>query len=103
MANRTNKANNLYYAKKGDTKGEVGREVKLRLYNALELPSITYASEVWMLQMRHDGNLKAADIKYLRRIEGSTKWDRQRSGSESIRRLMNQDSVISKLEKRHLG
>lgn len=65
---------------------------KTRMYNMIVL-SILYASETWIPLKRDQAQLKAADMRYLRRIGGKTKLDKIRS--KEIRKIIKQESTIN--------
>ena len=103
IANRINKSVKIYYAlnKTVFGKREIDMKTKLRVYNAIVVPILTYASESWAIKDKHEGKINAAEMKYLRKIAGKTKMDRERN--ESIRRTVQQEEITEKIEKKQLS
>ena len=57
---------------------ELKNSTKMRVYNAMVLPTMLYGCETWTLQKRHEGKLQALEMRYLRRV-GVTRVDRVRN------------------------
>jgi len=53
----------------------ISRNVKLQLYNTLIRPTVTYASETWVLKERMTNKLMTFERKILRKIFGPTRTD----------------------------
>ena len=49
---------------------ELTKGTKVRVVNAMLIPTLTYGCEAWTLQARHKGQIEAAQMRALRRIEG---------------------------------
>ena len=64
---------------------------KLRVNNAMVVPTLLYGSETWTLQKRHRNKVQAMEMRYLRKI-GVTRLDRV--PNEDIRRRMGVEAVL---------
>ena len=53
----------------------ISRNVKLQLYNTLILPTVTYASETWVLKENMINKLIIFKRKIMRKIYGPTRSD----------------------------
>ena len=65
---------------------ELSKATKLRVINAMVVPTLLYGSETWTPQKRHRSKIKAMKMRYLRKIEGVTRLDRV--SNEDIRRRL---------------
>ncbi|KAI4461171.1 reverse transcriptase (rna-dependent dna polymerase) [Holotrichia oblita] len=100
--NRIKKTNKIYYAlnKTIIGKKEIDKNIKLKVYNAIAIPTMTYQCESWPLQKKQEGKIIATEMKFLRKISGKTKWDKIRN--EQIRHKVNQEVITAKIEKKQL-
>ena len=87
--------------------GAIGRTVlgrkeltgtKVRVVNAMAIPTLTYGCEAWTLQARHKGQIEAAQMRALRRIEGVSRMDRVRN--VDIKGRLKQEGVLDMVKKR---
>ena len=46
---------------------EPGKATKLRVINAMVVPTLLYGSETWTLQKRHKSKIQAMEMRYLRK------------------------------------
>lgn len=101
--NKLKKATRIYYSINRTILGkkEIDKRTKLRVYNAITLPTITYGCESWTLQRKHESPINAIEMKYLRKIAEVTKFDRIRS--EDIRTSLEQEPITKKIENRQLS
>ena len=52
---------------------ELSKATKLRVINALVVPTLLYGTETWTLQKRHKSKIQATEMRYLRKVEGVTR------------------------------
>ena len=102
IKNRISKASNIYYQlnKTVIGKPEVGKEAKLQIYKSIYQPTLLYGAETWARTTKTDGQIEAAEMKFLRRVAGKTKRDMARSSR--IREELNQQHIIKQLETKQL-
>lgn len=102
IANRMKKTRNIYYAinKPILQKQEIDKQVKLKVYNIIARPTLTYGSETWTINKKHESKINAGEMQFLRRIEGKTKWDRETN--ESIRHTLRQEGIMDFIERKQL-
>ena len=72
---------------------ELSKATKLRVINAMVVPTLLYGSETWTLQKRHRSRIQAMDMRYLRKIEGVSRLDRV--PNEDIRRRLGVEAVLA--------
>ena len=77
---------------------ELTKGTKVRVVNAMVIPTLTYGCEAWTLQARHKGQIEAAQMRALRRIEGVSRMDRVRN--VDIRGRLKQEGVLDMVKKR---
>jgi hypothetical protein len=53
----------------------VSRHTRIRIYKTLATPVLSYGSEAWAIR-RND---ESAEMRFLRRTAGYTRWDRKRN------------------------
>lgn len=100
---RINKVNKLYYTmnKTFINKREVTKKTKMNVYKTIFRPILTYGSETWTLSNRMKKKLEATEMKYLRRVKGSTLMDKVRN--TQIREELEIKPVTEFVEKRQLS
>ena len=79
---------------------ELKKETKLRVFNAMVVPTLLYGCETWTVQKRHESRLQACEMGCLRRIEGVSRIDRVRN--EDIRDSLGQVAVVDMMKGRQL-
>ena len=72
---------------------ELSKANKLRVINAMVVPTLLYGSEIWTLQKRHRSKIQAMEMRYLRKVEGVTRLDRV--SNEDIRRRLGVEAVLA--------
>ena len=77
---------------------ELSKTTKLRVYNAIVMPTLLYGSETWTLQKRHMKKLQAVEMRYLRKVEGVTRMDKVRS--DDIRMRLRQEDVVATVHRK---
>ena len=77
---------------------ELKKATKMRVYNAIMLPTMLYGSETWTVMKRHESRLGATEMAYLRRVEGVTMMDRVRNAD--VREAVGQEEVMEKVKRK---
>ena len=72
---------------------ELSKATKLRVINAIVVPTLLYGSETWTLQKRHKSKIQAMEMRYFRKVEGVTRLDRV--SNEDIRRRLGVEAVLA--------
>ena len=76
------------FTKKLFTSKLISRNVKLQLYNTLIRPTVTYASETWLLKENMINKLMIFKRKIMRKILGPTRSDDDTGESKLIKKSM---------------
>ena len=76
---------------------ELTKGTKVRVVNAMVIPTLTYGCEAWTLQARHKGRIEATQMRVLRRIEGVSRLDRVRN--VDLRGRLKQEGVLDMVKK----
>jgi len=80
--------------------------VKLQLYNTLILPTVTYASETWVLKENMTNKLMIFERKIMRKIFGPTRTDDGYWGiktNQEINDILKGQNIIGFIKKRRLN
>ena len=77
---------------------ELSKATKLRVINAMVVPTLLYGSETWTLQKRHRSKIQAMEMRYLRKVEGVTRLDRV--SNEDIRRRVGVEAVLAFVDRK---
>ena len=57
----------------------MNKETKLRIHDITAKVALKFGSEVWVLKKREEQRLEAAQMKFLRRLLGITKLDKEKT------------------------
>ena len=77
---------------------ELTKGTKLRVVNAMVIPTLTYGCEAWALQARHKGRIQATQMRVLRWIEGVSRLERIRN--VDLRGRLRQEGVLNRVNRR---
>ena len=77
---------------------ELTKGTKVRVVNAVVIPTLTYGCKAWTLQARHKGRIEAMQMRVLRRIKGVSRLDRVRNVDLRVR--LKQEGVLDTVKKR---
>ena len=80
---------------------ELSKEAKLRVYNAVVVPTLVYGCEAWVVKERDKSRVQAMEIKVLRGVAGVTRLDCVRN--EEIRKGLKQEAVVAQMKRRREG
>jgi hypothetical protein len=72
---------------------QMTKETKLRLHNITAKAALKFGSEVWVLKKQR---LEAAQMKFLRHLQGITKLDKEKN--ESIRRKTGAQNIVKEIK-----
>lgn len=79
---------------------ELSRRTKLRVYNAIVVPTLMYGSETWVLSKQQESAIQATEMNVLRRIAERRRVDRVRN--VKIREELKQEGVLEKVKRSQL-
>jgi 2-keto-3-deoxy-L-rhamnonate aldolase RhmA len=71
------------------------KETKLRIHVTAKA-ALKFGSEVWVLKKRDKQHLEAAQMKFLRQLQGITKLDKEKN--ESIREKTGAQNIIKEIK-----
>ena len=77
---------------------ELRKETKLRVFNAMVVPTLNYDCETWAVQKRHESRLQACEMACLRRVAGVMRLDRV--GNDDNHEAMGQRGVVDMMKER---
>ena len=78
-------------------KRELSKKAKLSIFKAGFVPIFTYGHESWVMTERVRSQVQASEIKFLRRIEGVTLFNKVRSSE--IRKSLNIEPLLLRIER----
>ena len=81
-------------------KRELSKKAKLSIFKAVFIPIFTYGHESWVMTERMRSQVQASEIRFLRRIEGVTLYDTERSSE--IRKSLNIEPLLLRIERSQL-
>ena len=67
-------------------------KAKMRVYNAMVVPMLTYGCKSWVLREKEKSRLQAVEMSVLREVAGVTRMNHIRN--EEIRHRLQQRSII---------
>ena len=102
IKNRIQQANKIYYAINNTIlgKNEISRETKLQIYKSVYVPTLLYGSESWPINHRIESQIVASEMKFLRRIVGKTRRDRERN--TTVREELKITPITTRVEVKQL-
>ena len=68
-------------------KRELSKKAKLSIFKAVFVPILTYGHESWVTTKRVRSQVQASEMRFLRRIEGVTLFNKVRSSEISLLRI----------------
>ena len=80
---------------------ELSRKTKMKVYNAIVVPTLVYGSETWVLNKHQESAIQATEMRVLRRIAGKRRVDRARN--VDIREELRQEGVLEKVRRRQVS
>ena len=74
----------------------IRKETRIRIYNTLAVPMLTYGSEVWALKKRDKQRISAAEMRFMRKTAKVTLRDRKRN--TDILNTLEATPIIKKIK-----
>ena len=81
-------------------KRESSKKAKLSIFKAVFVPILTYGHECWVMTERMQSQVQASEMRFLRRIEGATHFNKVRSSE--IRKSLNIEPLLLQIERSQL-
>ena len=81
-------------------KRELSKKAKLSIFKAVFVPILTYGHESWVMTERMRSQVQASEMRFLRRIEGVTLFNKVRSSE--IRKSRNIEPLLLQIERSQL-
>ena len=81
-------------------KRELSKSAKLAVFKTIFIPILTYGHESWILTERVRSQVQAAEMRFLRKIEGVTLLDKVRNSN--IRKSLNIEPLLLRIERSQL-
>ena len=75
-------------------------KAKLSIFKAVFVPILTYGHESWVMTERMRSQVQASEMRFLRRIEGVTLFNKVRSSE--IRKSLNIEPLLLRIERSQL-
>ena len=83
------------------TKRKLSKKAKLSIFKAVFVPILTYGHESWVMTERMKSQVQASEMRFLRRIEGVTLFNKVRSSE--IRKSLNIEPLLLRIERSQLS
>jgi hypothetical protein len=68
----------------------VSRHIRIRIYKTLARPVLSYGRETWTIRRTDEKRLISAEMRFLRRTAGYSRWDHKRNENILIELQMSQ-------------
>ena len=81
-------------------KRELSKKAKLSIFKAVFVPILTYGHEFWVMTERMRSQVQAFEMRFLRRIEGVTLFNKVRSSE--IRESLNIEPLLLRIQRSQL-
>ena len=81
-------------------KRELSKKAKVSIFKAVFVPILTYGHESWVMTERMRSQVQASEMRFLRRIEGVTLFNKVRSSE--IRKSLNIEPLLLRIERSQL-
>ena len=81
-------------------KWELSKKANLSIFKAVFVPILTYGHESWVMTERMRSQVQASEMRFLRRIEGVTLFNKVRSSE--IRKSLNIEPLLLRIERSQL-
>ena len=81
-------------------KRELSKKAKLAVFKTIYVPILTYGHESWIMTERVRSQVQASEMRFLRRIEGVTMFDKVRSSE--IRKSVDVEWLLLRIERSQL-
>ena len=79
---------------------ELSKKAKLSIFRTVFVPILTYGHESWVMTERVQSQAQASEMRFLRRIEGVTLFNKVRSSE--IRKSLNNEPLLLQIERSQL-
>ena len=81
-------------------KRELSKKAKLSIFKTVFVPILTYGHESWVMAERMRSQVQASEMRFLRRIEGVTLFNKVRSSEN--RKSLNIEPLLLRIERSQL-
>ena len=75
---------------------QMNKETKFRIHNITAKPTLKFGNEAWVLKKREEQRLEAALTKFLRRLLGITKLDKEKN--QCIRGNTGAQNIVKEIK-----
>ena len=76
---------------------ELSRKAKVFVFKSIFVPILTYGHESWIMTERVRSQMQASEMRFLRKIEGVTMFDKHRN--TAIRESLDIESLLFRIER----